>query len=47
MNHATEQIELQTKFNLIHEKDRLGTVTNICTRYNISRKKYYKWKNSI
>jgi transposase len=40
------KIELQTKFNLIHEKEWTGdTVTDICARYQISRKSYYKWKN--
>ena len=40
------KIELQTKFNLIHEKELTGdTVTDICIRYQISRKIYYKWKN--
>jgi Helix-turn-helix domain len=40
------KIELQTKFNLIHEKESTGdTVTDICARYNISTKTYYKWKN--
>jgi hypothetical protein len=39
------KIELQTKFNLIHEKEWTGdTVTDICARYQISRKSYYKWK---
>jgi Homeodomain-like domain-containing protein len=41
------KIELQTKFNLIHEKESTGgdTVTDICARYNTSTKTYYKWKN--
>ena len=42
------KIELQTKFNLIHEKELIAvgdTVTDICARYQISRKSYYKWKN--
>src|SRR5574339_964759 len=41
------KIELQTKFNLIHEKEWTAgdTVTDICTRYNISTKTYFKWKN--
>src|SRR5574342_923208 len=39
------KIELQTKFNLIHEKEWTGdTVTDICARYQISRKSYCKWK---
>ncbi|MGE3858584.1 MAG: helix-turn-helix domain-containing protein [Nitrososphaeraceae archaeon] len=38
-------MDLQTKFNLIHEKDSTGdTVTAICIRYQISRKICYKWK---
>jgi hypothetical protein len=41
------KIELQTKFNLIHEKEWAAgdTVTDICARYKISRNSYYKWKN--
>ena len=40
------KIELQTKFNLIHEKEWTGdTIIDICNRYQISRKSYYKWKN--
>ena len=40
------KIELQTKFNLIHEKEWTGdSVTDICARYQVSRKSYYKWKN--
>lgn len=40
------KIELQTKFNLIHEKEWTGdSVIDICNRYQISRKVYYKWKN--
>src|SRR5215470_19815908 len=39
-------IEIRTKFNLIHEKEWTGdTVSNICKRYDVSRKTYYKWKN--
>ena len=39
-------IEIITKFNLIHEKEWTGdTVYNICKRYDVSRKTYYKWKN--
>src|SRR5574342_360887 len=39
------KIELQTKFNLIHEKEWTGdSVTDICARYHISTKTYYKWK---
>jgi transposase len=39
-------IDLQTKFNLIHEKGWTAgdSVTEICARYQISRKSYYKWK---
>ena len=41
------KIELQTKFNLIHEKEWTAgdTVIDICARYNTSTKTYYKWKN--
>jgi transposase InsO family protein len=39
-------IEIRTKFNLIHEKEWIGdTISNICKRYGISRKTYYKWNN--
>ena len=39
-------IEIRKKFNLIHEKEWTGdTITNICKRYGISRKTYYKWNN--
>jgi transposase len=39
-------IEIRTKFNLIHEKEWTGdTISNICKRYNVSRKTYYKWKS--
>ena len=40
------KIELQTKFNLIHEKEWTAgdTVIDICARYNTSTKTYYKWK---
>src|SRR5215467_1008775 len=39
-------IEIRTKFNLIHEKEWTGdTISNICRRYDVSRKTYYKWKN--
>lgn len=39
-------IEIRTKFNLIHEKEWTGdTVSNICKRYDVSRKTYYKWKS--
>jgi transposase len=37
-------IEIKTKFNLIHEKEWIGdTISNICKRYGVSRKTYYKW----
>ena len=37
-------IEIKTKFNLIHEKEWTGdTISNICKRYGVSRKTYYKW----
>ncbi len=39
------EIEIETKFNLIHEHQRTGdSITNICSKYGISRKTYYKWK---
>ena len=39
-------IEIETRFNLIHEKEWTGhTVSIICKGYGISRKTYYKWKN--
>ena len=39
-------IEIRTKFNLIHQKEWTGdTVSNICNRYDVSRKTYYKWKS--
>jgi transposase InsO family protein len=39
-------IEIRTKFNLIHEKDWTGdTISNICKRYDVSRKTYYKLKS--
>jgi len=39
-------IEIRTKLNLIHEKEWTGdTISNICRRYDVSRKTYYKWKN--
>ena len=40
------EIEIERRFNLIHEKEWIGdTVFNICKRYGNSRKTYYKWKN--
>lgn len=40
------QIEIETRFNLIHEKEWTGhTVSIICKRYDISRKTYYKWND--
>jgi transposase-like protein len=37
---------MERKFNLIHEHEWTGnTVTNICKKYGVSRKTYYKWKN--
>ena len=37
-------IEIKTRFNLIHEKEWTGdTISNICKRYGVSRKTYYKW----
>lgn len=39
-------IEIRTRFNLIHEKEWIGdTISNICKRYGVSRKTYYKWNN--
>ena len=38
--------QFRTKFNLIHEKEWIGdTISNICKRYGVSRKTYYKWNN--
>jgi transposase len=40
-------IEISRRFNLIHEREWTGhTVSIICSRYGVSRKTYYKWKNS-
>ena len=37
-------IEIISKFNLIHEKEWTGgTISNICKKYSVSRKTYYKW----
>ena len=39
-------IEITTRFNLIHEKEWTGdTISNICSRYGVSRKTYHKWNN--
>jgi hypothetical protein len=39
-------IEIERKFNLIHEHEWTGkTVTGICKKNCVSRKTYYKWKN--
>jgi transposase InsO family protein len=39
-------IEINRRFNLIHEKECTGEpVSIICERYGTSRKSYYKWKN--
>ncbi len=39
-------IEIRTKFNLIHEHEWTGnSISDICNKYEISRKTYYKWKN--
>ncbi len=39
-------IEIERRYNLIHEKEWTGeTVSIICKRYGTSRKTYYKWKN--
>ena len=38
-------IEIDKRYNLIHEKDWTGEpVSIICKRYCTSRKNYYKWK---
>jgi len=38
--------EIEARFNLIHERERTGdSITDICRRYGVSRKTYYKWKN--
>jgi len=40
------QIEIERKYNLIHEKEWTDeTVSIICKGYSVSRKSYYKWKN--
>ena len=40
------QIEVERRYNLIHEKEWTGeTVSIICKGYSTSRKSYYKWKN--
>jgi transposase len=40
------QIEIDRRYNLIHEKEWTGeTVSIICKRCGTSRKTYYKWKN--
>ena len=40
------QIEIETGFNLMHEKEWTGhAVSIICSRCGVSRKTYYKWKN--
>jgi transposase InsO family protein len=40
------QIEIDKRYNLIHEKEWTGEpVSIICSRYGVSRKTYYKWKN--
>ena len=39
-------IEINTRFNLIHEKEWTGgTVFIICKRYGVARKTYYNWNN--
>ncbi|MFZ1875623.1 MAG: helix-turn-helix domain-containing protein [Nitrososphaeraceae archaeon] len=38
------QIEIESRYNLIHEKEWTGeSVSIICKRYGYSRKTYYKW----
>ena len=40
------QIEIDKRYNLIHQKEWTGDpVSIICKRYGTSRKSYYKWKN--
>ena len=40
------QIEIEKRYNLIHEKNWTGeTVSIICKRHGSSRKTYYKWNN--
>ena len=40
---SVTHIELERKFNLIHEHEWTGnTVTDICKKYSVSRKTYYK-----
>ena len=40
------RIEIDKRYNLIHEKEWTGeSVSIICKRYGTSRKSYYKWKN--
>ena len=40
------QIEIDKRYNLIHQKEWTGEpVSIICKRYGTSRKSYYKWKN--
>jgi transposase len=37
--------EIETRFKLIHEHERTGdSITDICSKYGVSRKTYYKWK---
>jgi len=39
-------IETWTRFKLIHEPEWTGmSVSDICSRYGVSRKTFYKWKN--
>jgi len=43
---SVSHIELERKFTLIHEHEWTGnTVTDICKKYSVSRKTYYKWIN--
>ncbi|MGH9910190.1 MAG: helix-turn-helix domain-containing protein [Nitrososphaerales archaeon] len=39
-------IETWTRFKLIHEPEWTGmSVSEICRKYGVSRKTFYKWKN--
>ncbi|MBV9176868.1 MAG: helix-turn-helix domain-containing protein, partial [Nitrososphaeraceae archaeon] len=45
---SVSPIKIERRFNLIHEHEWTGssTVTDICKKYSVSRKTYYKkWKN--
>ncbi|MEM3085445.1 MAG: helix-turn-helix domain-containing protein [Nitrososphaerales archaeon] len=39
-------IETWTRFKLIHEPEWTGmSVSDICRKYGVSRKTFYKWRN--